>query len=201
MFAAEIFKRILACSFCIGAVLVAAAGVRSQNPGDQLAIFCNGETKPEMETRWKTGRYEYYNYTLAEDRTGTYSFRFSSYWPFKFHSQKRGLSDERWPDSVVHKPLKKKDDQGRLFYYVDFDLAAPRERSSQVRVTVIQTQFDPEMIMVARVYSSGCTRSTTVQPPPPEPACRWVETMIGQPIANPYCQCGGQVVDKSRCGR
>lgn len=213
MFAIHIYKGILAYAFCLAATMVLAEAVVSQNVGDQLAIFCNGETKPEMELTWNINKGEaspavpnvpkvlHYPFTLADDKTGKYSFRFSSYWSFEAGIWTRGLSTAKWKPYRYIKNPPKKMDRNLPFWYVDLDIDAPKVRSTQVFVRIIPVPYDPSFLMVARIYSTGCTRSTTVQPPPPETACRWVDTMLGQPIANPYCECGGRVVDKSRCGR
>lgn len=192
------------------------AVANAQSPQDFLGIFCNGQTNPEMETRWNIDRQgrplpdepnvpkvlEYF-YALAEDAKGKYSFRLSSYWNFSTKTWRRARTGDTW------RPYKgtfggartKKDDQNRLFYYFDFDTDGPRDGAKQIYIRVRTIPYDPSFILVSRVYSTGCTKSTPTLPPPPEPACRWVETMVGQPISSPYCECGGRAVDKSRCGR
>lgn len=214
-FAIEIVRSELAFAFCLAAAVVLVGEVYSQNRGDQIGIFCNGQTKPEMETRWNVNsdgehspavpgvpKVLHYPFTLADDAKGKYSLRFSSYWSFEAGIWTRGLSTDEWkPYRYVQNPPSKKDNRNQPFWYVDLDIDAPRARSSQLFVRVVPVPYDPTFVMVARVYSSGCTKQTTVQPASPDPACRWVDTMLGQPIASPYCECGGRVVDKSRCGR
>ncbi|MBX3293485.1 MAG: hypothetical protein KF881_11425 [Acidobacteria bacterium] len=214
MFTFKTVKKMPAHILCLALIAVFADTVHSQALGDQIGIFCNGQTKAEMEKRWNVssdGEYSpavpnvpkvlHYPFTIADDKKGKYSFRFSSYWTFEAEIWTRALSTDEWKAfRNVKQPPSKKDDRDRPFWYLDFEMDAPRSRSSQVFVRIIPVPYDPTFTMVARVYSYGCSKSTPVQAPP-EPACRWVETMLGQPIANPYCECGGQIVDKSRCGR
>ncbi|HMQ04630.1 MAG TPA: hypothetical protein PKD26_11995 [Pyrinomonadaceae bacterium] len=214
MFTIKSVKRMPACILFLALIAVFANAAYSQALGDQIGIFCNGQKTPEVEKRWYVNtdgehspaipsvpKMLHYPFTIADDKNGKYSFRFSSYWTFEAEIWTRALSTDEWKAySNVKQPPSKKDTRNRSFWYVDFEMNAPQSRSSQVFVRIIPVPYDPTFSMVARVYSYGCSKSTTVQPPPPEPACRWVETMLGQPIANPYCECGGRVVDKSRCG-
>jgi hypothetical protein len=173
-----------------------------------IGIFCNGTGGTEFNQNWNLERngtgdpgkkFLNYYYTFSDNPTGKYIFNFSSFWRFKFFSYTRGTANEKW--NLTHteeNPRQVTGRDGRPFSVVRFEMDAPRSRPTQVLVQITANPYDPAFMMSATIVSSNCTQGPGA--PPPGVGCKWVDSMLGQPIT-PYCTCNGVVVANSRCGR
>ena len=169
-----------------------------------VGIFCSGSTGgKESDLTWNLERNgtgdpgkKYYNalYGLSDNKTGKYVFNFSSFGGFKFHSYHRDRNTDKWNAYVIQDAKPATDRNGRVFYWVSFELKAPLFSPSQLLVQVNAVPYDPNHMLSASVYSNSCTLAPAVGT-----GCQWVEgSILGQPVTR-WCECNGVRSPDSKC--